>query len=279
VSWGGRLDGDTRAAVALIRKGDTAESLPLNYGGIVATRRLQPREVRDLLRAARRAAGSRWLVVRSVPLGRGNPAGHIGARVAGWTGVVWTPRACEVEATFTHKCRRALNAAREAGAHHVVETDPERFLDLYRAVAGSHIYRYPDHLIRALAQEGLARFHEVELDGDRIASVLVLPGSSHWTAWLAAQDSRGREVNGNYLAVAGLMETASAAGVPAVNLGISAGMPGVALFKRRFGAVDVPVLLNEDGTPLARASRWARRGVRTASRRIRRIARRVKHSL
>ena len=45
-----------------------------------------------------------------------------------------------------------------------------------------------------------------------------------------------------YVALAALVAGAHAAGARAVNLGASTGLPGVAMFKRRFGSVDVPVL-------------------------------------
>lgn len=57
-----------------------------------------------------------------------------------------------------------------------------------------------------------------------------------------------------YLALKELLSRAIRDGVRAVNLGISEGQPGVALFKHRFGAVDLPVL-DEGSTGTARPER------------------------
>jgi hypothetical protein len=56
-----------------------------------------------------------------------------------------------------------------------------------------------------------------------------------------------------------------------VNLGASAGLPGVAAFKRRFGGVDVPVVEHRSGRAALAAARNAAAATRTT---LRRAARR-----
>ena len=259
VSWGGRLKDDTRAAIALMKSGPVVESFPLNYGGIVATRPLWPREAHAFLNAARRSAHSRWIMARSVPLGPPDSVCHFGSPIGGWTSVVRVAKGTDMEGTFAHKARRAIRAAETAGGRSTTTRQPEAFLRLYREESRRHIYRYPEDLILILARHRMAWFHEVELEGSTVASVMALRAPTHWMAWLAAQNDQGRAINANYLALAGLIRAASEDGIPAINLGISTGMPGVARFKRRFGAVAVPVTQDRIGSPLGSALDWRRR--------------------
>lgn len=273
-SFGAELPDGTRAAVALLREGNLSESFPLNYGGIVATRPLDAIAIRDFLRAAREWAGTPRLIVRAVPLGAEQATCHVGATVAGWTSVVRLARGGTVEATFDWKGRRAVRKAREAGGRVVVTHEPEAFLTLYRPSSQTHYYRYPDAVIHAVADGGLARFFEVRIEGSPVAAVMSLTEGSHWIAWLAAQDRSGRAIGANYLAVATLLEEAAAAGISNVNLGISTGMPGVALFKRRFGAIELPVLEYRSTLPWEAACSWLQLRTRRCGRALRRVARR-----
>jgi hypothetical protein len=119
--------------------------------------------------------------------------------------------------------------------------------------------RYPDALIRALALARAARFFDVRLGSECVASVMVITSADHWIAWLAAQDARGRSIDANYLAVGEMLAAAQRSAVPAVNLGISLGMPGVAHFKRQFDAIEVPLVEY-------RAASWAARARARAAR-------------
>ncbi len=258
VSSGFAFGDGTRAAVALLAKDDLAESLPLGYGGVHATRRLHTSEVRALLELARRRAGVGRIRCRSVPFpaSKSTTTHHYGGVVGGWTSVVLLAPGAGVEARLRSKGRRALRVAVEAGASHSVTGDPDAFLNLYAGSSKNHWYRYPDALIREVCSRGLGRLHQVQLDGQVVASVLALEQGSHRVAWLAAQSVEGRRISAMYLALKELLSRAVRDGVTAVNLGISEGQPGVALFKRRFGAVDLPVL-DEGG---AGAERPERRG-------------------
>jgi Acetyltransferase (GNAT) domain len=243
-SYGAEMADGTRAAISLLLKDGVAESLPNNYGTVVSSRGwgFGEEEMKTFLDAARRACGAERLIARSVPI-RPDPSSlHIGARVGGWTSVVYLDRVNDLPPRFAGKARRSIRIATRAGAEVQSTTDPSGFEDLYDVTSRDHWMRYPRGLIDDLATTGLARFFDVRLGIERVASVMVLMSPNHWIAWMAAQDERGREINANYFATASMLAAAQRAGVAAVDLGVSAGMPGVAHFKRRFDAVDVPVV-------------------------------------
>ena len=68
--------------------------------------------------------------------------------------------------------------------------------------------------------------------------------------WLSAQNQEGRRTEFGYLAVAAMLDAARAALATSVNLGASAGLPGVAQFKKRVGGVDRPILEWRDSSAL-----------------------------
>ncbi|HJQ94610.1 MAG TPA: GNAT family N-acetyltransferase [Acidimicrobiia bacterium] len=242
VSVGARMEDATLAAVGLIDVGGKADSIPFAYGGIVASRRLLLTEVESLLDFARRSARTPSLECRAIPVTADDGTRHDGGTVSGWSQAVFLPKGHSPEARWAYKARRAIRIAREAGADVRIGREPEPFLRLYRTAAKKHIYRFPDRLLEALGATGLMRFYDVLLEDNVVSSVAALVGRSHWIAWLAAQDSAGRAISGNYLAVGSLLEDAYGQGVGAVNFGVSTGMPTVAHFKRRFDAVEVPVI-------------------------------------
>lgn len=274
VSYGAEMGNGTRAAVALLQSDRLAESMPNNYGSILATRQLFEHEVRSFLEEARLSCGAHRLIARSVPLRPAPSACHVGGRIAGWTSVVYLEKGGALESRFAQKTRRSIRKAARAGAETVATSDPEGFLPLYRAASTGYWMRYPEALIRALARAGPARFFDVRLGPDCVASVMVLTSGSHWMAWLAAQDDRGRAIDANYFAVGSVLAAAQRARVAGVNFGISHGMPGVARFKRRFDAIEVPVIQYEVMPWLERArahaTAFTRREARRARRRLRR---------
>ena len=75
-----------------------------------------------------------------------------------------------------------------------------------------------------------------------VAAAFVLIGEIEWMYWLAAETDRGRKAEAGYPIVAKLLADASGEGIGFGNLGASAGLPGVAKFKRRLGGVDLPVI-------------------------------------
>src|SRR5207237_1666056 len=115
--------------------------------------------------------------------------------------------------------------------------------------------QYPTPVLAHLAAAGVLRLYDVELNGAVEASAAALLGERHWMYWLAAQSTAGRDAELGYLALAALIEDAQASGATAVNLGASAGLPGVAQFKRRFGGIDVPVIEHRSTTFAFRAAR------------------------
>lgn len=272
VSFGARLVGGAEAAVAALRTGGIADSMPFNTGGVVATRALGETELLSFLHLARRHAGVGRLTVRWCTARPDAPDEHIGARVGGWTSVVHLRPGEHVHDRLGRKARRALEVAEGAGAVVVDCASADGFVSLYGRSSMAHWFRYPASLLRALTREGLARTFEVRLGDRAVSSVFVLTSPTRWTTWLAAQDPEGREIRGNYLATAAALQAASDAGVRSVDLGASTDMPGVALFKSRFDAVDVPVLELQVGsardrtlTGLRRRSgdlRWAAHVVR-----------------
>jgi hypothetical protein len=243
VSYGARTLDGTKAAIALLRRRRGAESLPLGYGGIVASRALDRAETSSFLRAARRSARADDLRAWTVPIDPPLEQLHVGGRVVGWTSVVYLDPGLQADDRFTKKGRlKVARAQRAGGVTRAGSLDPEPFLRLYQRASEGWGVRYPESLLRSLAKERRLTFYDIELDGAVHASAAALVGKRHWLYWLGAQSERGRETELGYLAVAALLTSAHSGGTAAVNLGASAGLPGLALFKRRFGAVDVPVL-------------------------------------
>jgi hypothetical protein len=269
-----RADG-TRAAVALLARGrEVADSIPTAYGGVVTSRKVAVlHEFEAFLDAARKEIGVRSLLVRTVPVRPGVGTSHVGAAVRGWTSVVQLVKGQSTEARYAQKARRSIRRAQRASAQVVITDDADAFVTLYRVGAAKHWLRYPDELLRGLAREGAARFYDVRIAGESVSSVLVLASASHWTTWLAAQNETGREINGNYLAVAAVLEDAQRSGTRAVDLGVSHGLPpGVLHFKERFDAVLVPILEHRATAPGAGLADRAKLRSRRILRPLRRVS-------
>ena len=243
VSFGARAPDGTQAAIAALRGRRSAESLPLGYGGIVASRSLERHEASSFLRAARRAARADDLRARAVPIDPPLDQLHVGGRVIAWTSVVHLDPNLPADARLTKKARQTIaRATRAGGIARAASDDPEPFLRLYDRASREWSTLYPAELLRHLAQAGRLRLYDTELNGVVEASAVALIGERHWMYWLAAQSDAGRAAEFGYLALAGLIADAHAAGAGAVNLGSSVGLHGVARFKRWFGGTDVPVL-------------------------------------
>jgi hypothetical protein len=260
-SYAARLADGTAAAVALLSDGRRSVSVLHAYGGVVATRHLNHGEVRALLAGARHAAGTHEIVVRTVSAGVGVDATtqHVGGRVAGWTSVVHLDKGRDLEARYAQKTRKSIRFAIANECSSSADTDPDPFIALYEHSSERHWLRFPDEVLRELAGAGRLLFSNVSLRGRVVSSVAMLRAASHWSFWLAAQNDDGRAVHGNYLATATGLAHAQDQHVRAVDLGSSADMPNVAHFKRRFGAVEVPVVEHRDEDRLGRARRSLRR--------------------
>jgi hypothetical protein len=242
-SFGASTDDGATAAVALIRQGRTVH-LPYGYSGVRASRRLDAAEVRSFLHVARRAAGAQRLVVRDIF------EAVRGGRVVGATSIAYLGEPPEVH--FAKKARQSIRRAIRAGATCEMTADPAVFAGLYQQASVTWGITYPAGLIAAAAECGVAWFFDVTIDGRGVGSLAVLRGVTHWMYWLAAQNDVGRRAEVGYLAVAAMLEAARAAGAPSVNLGASAGLPGVAQFKQRLGGVASPVLEWRDSSTLIR---------------------------
>ena len=256
-SFAARLADGTDAAVALLSDGRRAVSMLHAYGGVVATRHLNHGEARSFLAAARRGAGTREIVVRTVSAGVGVDATtqHVGGRVAGWTSVVHLDKARDLDVRYAQKTRKSIRFAIANGCAAGVDTDPEPFIELYAHSSEHHWLHIPDDVLRELAGSRRLLFSNVSLRGRVVSSVVMLRATSHWSFWLAAQNDDGRAVHGNYLATATGLAHAQDEHVRAVDLGSSADLPGVAHFKRRFAAVEVPVVEHREEDRLGRARR------------------------
>jgi lipid II:glycine glycyltransferase (peptidoglycan interpeptide bridge formation enzyme) len=198
-----------------------------------ASRPLDGEEVRTFLGAARRASGAPRLIVHDVfdlvPTGR----------AVGVTSFAYLHDPPEEH--FEKKARQSIRRAIRAGAACEATSHPAAFSDLYADASKRWGASYPFDLIAASAERGLALFFDVRIDGRAVGSVAALRGATHWMYWLAAQNEEGRRAEVGYLAVATMLEAARAAGIAWVNLGASAGLPGVARFKARLGGVETPV--------------------------------------
>src|SRR6202042_2353128 len=121
-------------------------------------------------------------------------------------------------------------------------SDPARFLSIYKSASRRFQTVYPAALIELAASAGIGRSYEAAIGEEVVAAAFVLIGEIEWMYWLAAETDRGRKAEAGYPIVAKLLADASGEGIGFVNLGASAGLPGVAKFKRRLGGVDLPVI-------------------------------------
>ena len=258
-SFGARAADGTQAAVALLADARSADSVPFGYGAVRSTRPLTPTEALSLLDAARGRARRRRLVLRAIrPLG-GLP---IGRQIA-TTSIVTLDK--PPENRFEAQARRKIRRAERRGCSVSATSFAESFLRLHNAAARSRHARYPDALVRRLAERNELTFYNGVVDGEVVSSIAAFTRGEHWMYWLGAQDERGRAVEAGYAVVASLLAAAYAAGIPFVNLGASEGLPGVATFKQRLGGVEQPVDQVVLATALVRIVDGAMDSMRTAS--------------
>lgn len=253
VSCGARAEDGALAAVALLARSHTAESVPpWGYGGVVASRALTSDETLSFLDVAWRQHQLRRLTVRTLDL-----PGSLGyGRRVATASVVQIAAGVPAAARYARLARRSLRRATAAGATVESTASADAFWNVYAdaATAGRRVI-YPEALIRRLVSTGVARVHVVRLGGRVVASLLTLISDSHWMCWLAGQTSDGRSIAASYLAYDALIREAQDAGVPAVNLGASVG--GGAEFKRHLGAGDVAMFEWRRESVRARATRLA----------------------
>lgn len=238
----------TRAFVPLMARGGRAVSMPYGYGGVHIARSVGDGELAALLDVIRAALRARRVELRSVPGVQPDVAG--GGVAIGTTHVVHLAGQGSAQGLLSKRARQSMRRAQRAGAVCSVADGVDVFLRLYVEASARYAMRYPERLLRELAVRGVARAYDVTIDGEPVASALALIAPSHWMYWLAAQNERGRTTESGYLAAAALLEDAVASVAPAVNLGASAGLPGVAFFKERLGGVPAPILASVSATAL-----------------------------
>jgi hypothetical protein len=264
VSFGARNADGTEAAVAILGRARSAESVPPEgYGGVVASRQLKHDETVVFLELASEQLGLPRLRVRSLELA-GTPAA--GTQVA-TASVIPIDGTDGPDARYNRLARRSLKRATAAGATVVAADSFEAFWPLYAAAARGWAMRYPESLVRELVDKAVARVHSVRMGEHVVASLLTLVKGSHWMCWLAGQSEEGRSVAASYLAYDAVLTEARAAGITAVNLGASVG--GGAEFKRHLGATDVCIREWKHETVPAAAIRVTQRAVSSLSRAVR----------
>jgi hypothetical protein len=109
---------------------------------------------------------------------------------------------------------------------------------------------YPLDLIAAAAERAAARFFDIRIEGHAVGSLVALRGDTDWMYWLAVQNEEGPQAEVGSFAVATMLDAARAASAKSVNLGASAGLPGVAQFTKRVGGVECPVFEWKDSSAL-----------------------------
>jgi hypothetical protein len=227
----------------------------------------------SFLRSARKNARSYDLCAFSVLIDQDAPR-HGGGTAYASTSVVYLDQGVAVEAAFSRSARSKLSRAHKAGGvAQPASSDPEPFIRLYEQSSRTWRTTYPFNVLRRLAATGLLRLHHVELDGAVESSMAVVCGERHWMYWLGAQSDAGRAAELGYVAMAALLAEAHAAGKAAVNLGASSGLPGVARFKKQFGAVEVPVVEHRSSLRLPLAAQSAANASLTWMRTMRRPTR------
>jgi hypothetical protein len=254
-SFGAVSSDGTRAAVALLASQGTAESVPLAYGGIVATRALNASEAVSFVTAARTHTALRSVRVRAVAFDGLDTARHLGGSVTAWTRCVPLAPGVDPRTLFSKKALQSIRRAERAGCILHRSNDCTGFVAVCGRTAPERLNLYDPKLLDALAKRGLVGFYDVELDGDIVSSLAAVKGARQWMYWLAAQDERGRGAEAGYLGVGQMLVDAHAGEAAWVNLGASTDLEGVDRFKRRFGALPTPVLVYSDDGPLTWAAR------------------------
>jgi hypothetical protein len=253
VSFGARAPDGALAAVALIARRRSAESVPPSgYGGVVATRQLASAEIASFVDLASRELRMRRLWLRWLEL---DASSYVG-RSIGKASVVRIELDEVPSSGYSRLAKRSLRRSKEAGASVTATSSADAFWPVYAHAARKWAMRYPEPLVRRLLQTGVARVHAVSVGGRIVASLLTLVNGSHWMCWLAGQTDEGRAIAASYRAYDALLDEAHAAGVAVVNLGVSVG--GGVEFKQHLGAQEVEMreLLNENLS--ATATRLAR---------------------
>jgi hypothetical protein len=252
VSFGARTNEGTLAAVPLLARWRLADSVPPSgYGGVVASRMLDPDEVVLLLELACRELRLRGMRIRGLDL---TDQAAIGSPLATASVIRIDPAVAPAE-RYSRLARRSIRRATTAGATAATNGSADTFWAIYAAAAAGRGMSYPELLVRRLIEDETARVHVVNLGESVVAVLLTLVTGSHWTCWLAAQTQEARSIAASYLAYDALLEEAHAAGITVVNLGASVG--GGAEFKRHLGANEVPMRewtwLSPSGAAMVRA--------------------------
>jgi len=245
VSFAARAADGTGAAIALISSGRTASSVPFGYGGVRASRPLNRAELQGFL-AATHAASRVWgLSVAFLGDGDCGPGKQFGT-------VHFVELGTPASERWGKKTSQEIRRSVKLGCTCSTSDDPEPFLALYREASADWGVRYPEPLVRSAAERGIVRFYYIrDTVGEIVNATAALLAPTHWIYWFGAQNEAGRKFGASYLAVATMLGDAYEAGVDGVNLGASAGLPGVHWFKSRFAPVDRPICSLQVGSRLA----------------------------
>jgi Acetyltransferase (GNAT) domain len=234
MSIGARDADGTLAAVSLLGRRRGAESVPpAGYGGVVASRPLEPAETLSFLEFVIREHRLRRCEVRTLQL-IGESA--VGQRFA-TASVIPVLKEEPPASRYARLARRSVSRATAAGATVHASEPFAAFWPAYAAASKGRAVHYPELLVRRLVEDGSARVHTVRLETEVVAALLTLVIGTHWMCWLAGQNNEGRSIAASYLAYDAVLADAWKAGIVAVNLGASVGGGGE--FKRHLGAMEM----------------------------------------
>jgi hypothetical protein len=99
---------------------------------------------------------------------------------------------------------------------------------------------YSTRFLRNLLDSGLATLYISRHEGRPIAGGLLLQGGNQALAWIGCFDREQAHLHGNLHRHSVVIRDLCAEGVASYNLGAAPGLPGVACFKRKLGAVPHP---------------------------------------
>lgn len=158
----------------------------------------------------------------------------------------------EIFAGFSKGHRSSTRQGRRAGVETRRATsieDYRNYFDMYDAAverwADSATSRYPWALFQQAHRMAAERPGKMvlwlgELDGCVVAGALVFYWNGHLSYWHGASSERGREASATNVVLADVIEDACGRGLNWFDFNPSGGHEGVAAFKRRFGAEEVP---------------------------------------
>lgn len=259
VTFGAEIEGGARAVMPLIHHsrsilgffGEAQSTFAGCYGGPIAERTLTAGE-RVYLYEAARAAGTRTAL-------NGNPFLGREEALEGFGTVEDSTQALRLDAPFEdilagfskgHRSSTSQGKRRGVMCRRGESLDDYRryftvYQDTLERWGDDATSRYPWSLFEEGWKMGMEHPNNIvlwlaELDGDVIAGAWVFYWKGHAAYWHGASNERGRSASAANVLLAHVIEDAGKQGVEWFDFGPSGGHKGVAAFKRRFGATELP---------------------------------------